>query len=235
MRWARTGPMPGRASSSWAVALFRSTSPPPPAPPPPGDVDAAPGHAGHPDGDLLAVGDEGGQVDRGRVGAREQSAGRLDGIGHPGAGGQRDQPRARDQAHHRDDDRGGRPCRLPHRGRGRRREPVRRSRSPAPARARRAAGPPRSRRPGGERRAARRSRATGHPAGPGPIAPPDRGRGAGPSPRGSSVSSAGRRRTRRPGPVPAGGRPPGAGGRRRHPGPTHRGTPRRAAPSAELG
>ena len=97
--------MPGSASSSAAVAVFRSTRPP--APGARGAAHAAarirPG-ARDADGDLRPVGDEGGEVDRCRIGLRQQTSGGLHGVGDPGAGREGDQPRpghqADDRHHH---------------------------------------------------------------------------------------------------------------------------------------
>ena len=104
IRWARTGPDARAARRApRPSAVLRFTSPPAPGrrrrrPP----AAAAPGH---PDGDLLAVGDDGGEVDRRRVGLGQQAAGGLDRVGHAGTRREGHQPGPRDQAHHRHDDR----------------------------------------------------------------------------------------------------------------------------------
>ena len=103
MRWARTGPTPGRASSSATPAVLRFSRPPGAPEPPVGSVAGT--DPGRPHHDLLPVGDEGREVDRRGIGLGQQAAGRLDRLRDAGTRRQRHQPGSAHLAHHRHDDR----------------------------------------------------------------------------------------------------------------------------------
>ena len=90
IRWASTGPIPAARPARPRWRCSGSRPPPPPAGAAP--APAAPPRARNADGDLLAVGHDGREVHRRRVGVRQQAAGGLDRVGDPRAGRQRDQP-----------------------------------------------------------------------------------------------------------------------------------------------
>ena len=99
MSAAVTGPIPSIVSSCSTVAVPRLIGPSAVGGGGGGAGAAARGHD-----DLLAVGEPGGEVDRVEDRRAGRAAGALDGVGHPGAGGQPVDARAAHRAGDVDDD-----------------------------------------------------------------------------------------------------------------------------------